>query len=99
MYYVYIIYSPSHDKYYVGQTQDVNQRLLEQNELSEGSYTSKYRPWELRLSLPVPTRSSAIRLEAHIKGKKRRSFIEVLLSDVALQDRLIKEFSDSGSVG
>jgi len=32
MYYIYILYSPSSDKYYVGYTNDYNRRLLEHNE-------------------------------------------------------------------
>mgnify|MGYP006266271713 CR=1 len=32
MHYVYILYSPGSDKYYVGQTSDVGQRLQFHNE-------------------------------------------------------------------
>jgi hypothetical protein len=47
MYHVYILYSPSADKYYVGQTSDLDLRLQYHNELNPDSYTSKHRPWEL----------------------------------------------------
>jgi putative endonuclease len=44
MFSVYILFSEEHDKYYVGQTDDLERRLLEHNELSENSFTSRYRP-------------------------------------------------------
>ena len=99
MFYVYILYSASADKYYVGQTQDITQRLLEHNELSENSYTSKHRPWELQLALALPSRSAALRLERHIKSKKRRSYLEYLIRDEELQQKLMEEYSSDGSVG
>jgi putative endonuclease len=34
MHFVYILYSSKHDKYYVGQTDDVERRLVKHNELS-----------------------------------------------------------------
>ena len=45
MHHLYILYSPSSDKYYIGQTPDLETRLLFHNELSEDSFTSKHRPW------------------------------------------------------
>ncbi|MCB0550756.1 MAG: GIY-YIG nuclease family protein [Phaeodactylibacter sp.] len=49
MHYVYILYSPSADKFYVGQTPDIQTRLLFHNHLSENSFTSRFRPWQLRV--------------------------------------------------
>ena len=36
------------DKYYVGSTDNPHRRLEEHNITSEHTYTSKYRPWELK---------------------------------------------------
>ena len=60
MFHVYILYSESFDKYYVGHTKDLQARLLTHNEISENSYTSKYRPWTLKWSLELDTRSTAM---------------------------------------
>ncbi|MFB6343545.1 GIY-YIG nuclease family protein [Saccharicrinis sp. FJH62] len=47
MYYVYILYSKSADKYYVGSTGNIEQRLYQHNNSAVNKFTSKYRPWEL----------------------------------------------------
>jgi len=50
MFYVYILHSPSSNIYYVGSTDDVERRLIEHNHLSENAFTSKHRPWELKVA-------------------------------------------------
>jgi len=50
------LYSASADKYYVGQTDNLELRLKFHNELSEKSYTSKHRPWILKRSMVVNNR-------------------------------------------
>jgi len=47
MYYIYILYSPNYDKYYVGYSNDPYRRVLEHNTKPFNTYTSKYRPWTL----------------------------------------------------
>ena len=50
MFYVYILYSQSADKFYVGQTSDVHKRLREHNNPLENSkFTAKFIPWEIVL--------------------------------------------------
>jgi len=65
-YYVYILYSEVQDKYYIGSTQDVTERLDRHNSGKE-KYTSKYIPWNLVLSLKKETRSEAYQLEIKIE--------------------------------
>ncbi|MEP6845511.1 MAG: GIY-YIG nuclease family protein [Panacibacter sp.] len=47
MYYIYIIYSASADKYYLGYSNDPQRRLTEHNTKPFNTYTSKHRPWIL----------------------------------------------------
>ena len=72
MYYVYILYSTSSDKYYVGQIDNLELRLKFHNELSEKSYTSKHRPWDLKRSIELKNRSEAVRIERMIKKRKSK---------------------------
>ena len=46
MYYVYVIYSPSHNRYYKGLTQDIEKRLREHNQGHTRS-TKAFKPWVL----------------------------------------------------
>lgn len=65
-YYVYILYSEVQNKYYIGSTQDVTERLDRHNSGKE-NYTRKYIPWNLVLSLKKATRSEAFQLEIKIE--------------------------------
>jgi len=73
MYYVYILYSASSDKYYVGQTENVEVRLEYHNELTENSFTSKHRPWVVKRIIEVSTRREALIIEKYIKKRKVES--------------------------
>ena len=78
MYFVYILYSESSDKFYIGQTNDVDKRLKRHNAGSE-SFTKPYIPWILKWSTKKPTRADAMVLEKKLKNlskKRLLTFIE-----------------------
>ena len=84
IYYLYILYAPKSDKYYIGQTSDLNARLKDHNEgerpNQKKKFTYKYRPWELALAIPMAaTRAEAMRIEKFVKSKKSRAFIQQLV--------------------
>lgn len=72
--YVYILYSRSLNKYYVGQTKDLINRLARHNKGSE-SYTKKGVPWILIWSNELVDRSSAMMLEKKIKKRGIQRFL------------------------
>ena len=81
MYYIYILYSGSSDKYYVGYTDDPARRVIEHNTKPFNTYTSKHRPWELVASFWAgATRGEAIRVERYIKRQKSRAFLQKLIA-------------------
>ena len=47
MWYVYVLYSESSGKSYVGFTNDVERRLYEHNVSESRGFTLRYRPWKL----------------------------------------------------
>jgi putative endonuclease len=66
-YYVYILFSESHQRFYIGQTNGIEQRLQRHN----GGYekaTSPYKPWKLILFLEKSTRAEAMVLEKKLKN-------------------------------
>ena len=82
MYYLYILYSTNSDKYYVGQTADLERRLFEHNNSEHNTYTSKHRPWILVASFAVGNdRGSALKIERKIKSFKSRKIILDLISN------------------
>ncbi len=77
-YFVYILESQKDGRYYVGSTNNLEDRLKRHNE-GRVNYTKTNRPWELVYSEEHPDRSSAVKRENEIKGHKRRAFIEELI--------------------
>ncbi|HTL81460.1 MAG TPA: GIY-YIG nuclease family protein [Bacteroidia bacterium] len=77
-YYVYILYSMSRDRYYVGQTENIENRLASHNAGRTPS-TKNGIPWKLVFSEILPSRSEAMKREVEIKSKKRRAYIETLI--------------------
>jgi putative endonuclease len=76
-YYVYIIYSSSHDVYYKGFTTDFQNRLAQHN-ADESRYTAKKGPWKLVFVQAFPDHSAALKRERQLK-RQNRSYIEWLL--------------------
>jgi len=80
MFYIYILYSESADRYYVGHTNDPARRLIEHNTIEEVKFTTKFRPWTMQLAFEVSeSRGEAIKVERFIKRQKSRPFIKKLI--------------------
>ena len=80
MFYIYILYAPNADKYYLGYSEDPARRLIEHNTKPFNTYTSKHRPWILKAVFQCSEiESDAIRLERFIKQQKSRKLIEQLI--------------------
>jgi putative endonuclease len=92
MFYIYIIYSESADRYYVGHTNDPERRLFEHNNIQKTTFSSKYRPWTLVFKFPVSeNRSEAIIVEKYIKGRKSTILLRKLISS-RTDTRYLKQF-------
>jgi putative endonuclease len=76
---VYILYSSSINQYYIGHTQNIEDRLYRHNNSGSKS-TKKANDWQLMYSETYPDRSSAYKRELEIKKKKSRKFIETLIN-------------------
>ncbi len=63
---VYILFSDKLNRYYVGQTENLENRLEHHNKGSN-KYTSKGLPWKFIYKIVVQDRSSAMILETKIK--------------------------------
>lgn len=96
MFYIYILYSETFDKYYVGYTDNPQKRLIEHNEISINSYTSRYRPWCLVGQFEVgENRGLAMKVERHIKQQKSKSYIKDMLKRDSIS-QIIERFSSVG---
>ncbi|MCF8236966.1 MAG: GIY-YIG nuclease family protein [Saprospiraceae bacterium] len=90
MFLVYILYSEKYNRYYIGQTEDLDQRMRSHNESSERTFTSKYRPWKVVMQMGFPDRRHAVRAERYIKRRKSKTYLEELITSVACREALRK---------
>jgi putative endonuclease len=77
-YYVYIIKSGRDGSYYVGSTQDVEERLERHNQ-GRSRYTKAKVPWKLLYYEEHPDKTRALKRENAIKNRKSREFIQGLI--------------------
>lgn len=78
MFFIYILYSKSIDRYYIGQTSDLNNRLIRHNS-SSTRFTARATDWLIIYSEEYLTRSEAVKRESLIKKMKSRKFLEELI--------------------
>jgi putative endonuclease len=85
MFYIYFLYSPSSDIYYVGYTNDYTRRLSKHNISDKNTFTSKHWPWQLKAVFECGhDEAIAMNIEKFIKKQKSRALIEKVISGVQL---------------
>ncbi|MBN2414532.1 GIY-YIG nuclease family protein [bacterium] len=76
---MYILYSHKTDRYYIGFSLNVQQRLHYHN-LGRKGWTKRGIPWDLVFEHPCRDKVHAMQVERMIKKQKSRHFIEDLIS-------------------
>ncbi|MRT94915.1 GIY-YIG nuclease family protein [Ancylomarina sp. 16SWW S1-10-2] len=90
---VYILYSKSVDRYYVGCSKDFEQRLLLHNDkVFSGSYSTRAKDWGLFYKINCISIAQARRIESHIKSMKSRVYIENLLKYADITKKLLEKY-------
>ncbi len=79
MYFVYILYSSKIDKYYIGFSADINDRLLKHNRSTKG-FSSTGKPWEIVYSEMFLDKKNAMKREKQLKNWKNRDRIITLIT-------------------
>ncbi|MGQ8337527.1 GIY-YIG nuclease family protein [Sunxiuqinia sp. A32] len=89
--FVYIIYSQSVDRFYVGETINVSNRIAKHNSgVYERSSTKIANDWEVFLIIECMSRKQALMLENFIKRMKSRKFYTRLKEDQTMVLSLLK---------
>ena len=78
MYYLYVLQNEINDKFYVGQTRNIEERLKRHNE-GRSNYTKNKGEWKLSYFEKYNTRTNAIKREREIKNKKSKEYIGKLI--------------------
>ncbi len=81
-YYIYILFSKSSDRFYVGYAKDPWNRLTQHLNNNKDKYTGKANDWKLKAVFEVSENAGdAIKLERFIKKQKSRRLIDLLCDD------------------
>ena len=73
-YFVYILQSQKDQRYYIGQTNNLEKRINQHNS-GKSKYTKSFRPWNLIAFKKCDTRADAMRLETKLKNLKSHTRI------------------------
>jgi putative endonuclease len=76
--FVYILYSETRDRYYIGSCANIQSRLLRHNAGATLS-TKTGRPWKVTYFEQYDSKTDALKREIYLKRMKSRSFIEKII--------------------
>jgi len=80
-FFVYIIQSQKDNSFYIGQTNNIQDRLSRHNQ-GRSQYTKPKRPWKLLYSEEFETRSEAVKREVEFKAFHRKDILLQIISSV-----------------
>ena len=75
MFFVYVLTSINHNRFYIGFTSNLSRRLREHNSGKTKS-TKGYAPWEMLFSETYDTREQARKREVYLKSGIGREYIK-----------------------
>jgi putative endonuclease len=89
----YIVYSKLANRYYVGYTTDIEERIKLHNNGHFGgkSFTYKASDWEIFLLIPCDSIETAVFIESRIKRMKSRKYIENLKKYPEMIEKILNE--------
>ena len=91
---VYILYSSSLDKYYIGESENLDERIkLHNTHFFSGSFTIQASDWEMYFKIKCESRAVARSIENHIKKMKSRKYIENLKKYPEISEALLVKYS------
>ena len=94
MFYVYVLYSEKLDRFYTGQTHDIDSRLEKHNtKYYENKWTSKGIPWSIFLIIECQSKKQSLSIEKHIKRMKSSKYIRNLKKYPELILKLKNEYN------
>ena len=91
MHFLYILSSKTADRFYIGETKDVQQRLQDHifHKYSKG-FTKTANDWKIVLEVQLKNKEQAIFLEKFIKKMKSRKFIQKVIDDPEILNDILK---------
>ncbi|PWH83761.1 excinuclease ABC subunit C [Algibacter marinivivus] len=89
---VYILYSDKLNKYYVGFTTNLEERLVFHKKAEGYKFTGKATDWEVFYVIACKSKSQGLAIESHIKRMKSKVYIENFLKYPELAKKLLDKY-------
>ena len=83
MSYIYILFSATLNRYYIGHTTTTPQERLQKHLTNHDGFTAKAKDWVIVHQETFDSKNLALRRELAIKAKKSRTYIEKLIDSVS----------------
>jgi putative endonuclease len=80
--YTYVIYSPKHDKIYIGYSANPANRFIAHNHPKNKGSTKKFQPWVLIHMEKFESKKEAMEREQQLKSHKGRDLIREWISQM-----------------
>ena len=91
---IYILYSHSIDKHYIGSCLDIDERLNEHNaHFHTIAFTKRANDWEIYYQYNTIEKEMARKIELHIKKMKSKIYLQNLKRYPEIMEKLIARFS------
>ena len=81
MFTVYVLYSETYNKIYIGYSANMEERLKSHNELATKGWTIKFRPWKIIHQELFREKADALKREKQLKSAKGRQWIWNLIQN------------------
>jgi putative endonuclease len=91
---VYILHSQKLDRYYIGFTENLEQRLLFHDNSPSRKFTSNAKDWMLFFEISCDSKSQGLAIENHIKMMKSKVYIQNLAKYPEITDKLKIQYAD-----
>ena len=94
-FFVYILFSESLNKFYIGSTDDVSRRITEHNNIKyKNKFTSRGIPWSLFYEITCQSSRQAYKIEKHIKAMHSKKYIQNLINYPEISEKLLDKYKD-----
>lgn len=80
-YCVYVLYSEKINKYYIGSSSNVDNRVIFHNFSLNRIWTKRGQPWVLKRTIECNDNTEALKLELRIKRMKSRKYIDEIVKN------------------
>jgi len=90
---VYILFSLSIDKFYIGYSSHIEERVRFHNDINKNRiWTKRGQPWEKFFVIEGLTKSQALKVEKYIKRMKFKKYLQELPNNLNLIEELKAKF-------